>query len=113
MDLEDRIRDVELLTEALQAALAAGDDAACARLGDERGTALAALVEAAARDQAGVARLRERLQALRLADQELRTTAETLLAETGAALHASRAHGVRRPALADPSPGSSSLNRLA
>ncbi len=113
MDLEERILEVELLTEALMAALAVGDDDACARLGDERGNALASLGEVATRDPSGVARMRDRLQALREADGRLQQAAEAALAETGALLQAANARAARRPSHVDAAPRPSGLDRRA
>lgn len=99
MDLHEHLDRAEGLTSALGAALAAGDEPACAELLTARGDALAALAAAATADPAGRARLRPRLQALVEADRALQAAARDALAEADAAFHNGITMGNRpRPA---------------
>jgi hypothetical protein len=89
MNLEESISEIEGLTEALRAALAADDEPACAPLLQRRGQALLGLENAlkAAGDGERVA-LAARLRGVAEADLALRTAAETALAQVGEAVRA-------------------------
>jgi hypothetical protein len=95
MDLHEHLDRAEGLTTALGAALAAGDEPACAELLAARGDALAALAAAATVDPAGRARLKPRLQALVEADRTLQAAAREALAAADSAFHNAIALGNR------------------
>jgi DNA-binding FadR family transcriptional regulator len=95
MDLHEHLDRAEGLTSALGAALAAGNEPACAELLAARGDALAALAAAATADPAGRVRLQSRLQALVEADRVLQAAARDALAEADVAFHTGIAMGNR------------------
>lgn len=115
MNLEETISDIEGLTEALRAALAAGDEPACAPLLQRRRQALLGLESAlrAAGDGERAA-LATRLSGLAEADLALRTAAETVLAQVGEAVRAGfgMARG-RTGGLVDRVPQPTSVDRRA
>ena len=114
MTLEERIGDIEALTEALRAAVAAGDEPACAPLLQRRGQALldldTALNAARAVERAA---LGARLGGLVEADRALRTAAATALTQAGAAVRSGFGLQGRMGGGADRDPGPVSLDRRA
>jgi hypothetical protein len=89
MTLEEHLHRNETLTAALRAALAAGDEAACAPLLARRADALTGLADAL-RDASAATRqsLGPRLRALGDADRDVRLAAEATLARLGEATRA-------------------------
>jgi len=114
MNLEERIRELEDLTEALRAAVAAGDEPACAPLLQRRGQALrdldAALLAAGEGDRAA---LGARLRGLVAADLTLRTAAGTALAQAGDAVRTGYGMHGRAGGVAERGPQQVSLDRRA
>jgi hypothetical protein len=114
MTLEDRIGDIEALTEALRAAVAAGDEPACAPLLQRRGQALLDLDTAVnAAGESERAALGPRLGGLVEADRALRTAAATVLAQAGDAVRSGFGLHGRMGGSADREPGPVSLDRRA
>jgi hypothetical protein len=114
MNLEESISEIEGLTEALRAALAAGDEPACAPLLQRRGQALLGLESALkAAGEGERAALAARLRGVAEADLALRTAAETVLAQVGDAVRAGFGISGRAGGKADRGPQNASLDRLA
>jgi hypothetical protein len=114
MNLEETISEIEGLTEALRAALAAGDGPACAPLLQRRGQVLLGL-ESALNDAGEGERnaLAAQLRGLGEADLALRTAAETALAQAGEAVRAGFGMRGRSGGKVDLGPQQASLDHLA
>lgn len=114
MNLEESISEIEGLTEALRAALAAGDEPACAPLLQRRGQVLLSLERALnAADEGERTALAAQLRGLGEADLALRRAAETALAQASEAVRAGFGMRGRTGGKIDLGPQQSSLDRLA
>ena len=114
MNLEETIRETEDLTEALRAAVSAGDEPACAPLLQRRDQVLLGLESALnAADDAERAALAVRLRGLADADRALREAAESALAQAGEAVRCGFGLQGRAGGIVDRGPQQGCLDRRA